>query len=53
VNWQAVRQKVVEWGIVFILGACAQHYAEFQALKMNCALDHEYIRQLWEDSRKK
>ena len=46
-DWNSVRQKVVEWGIIALLGFAAGAYAEFQRMKVELAQHEVYIDLLW------
>jgi hypothetical protein len=46
-NWGAVRQKVVEWGVVALLGFIVGVYAEIRRLELEVAQHDVYIDMLW------
>ena len=50
-DWSSVRQKVVEWGIIALLGFAAGAYAEFQRMKIQLAQDEVYIDLLWKQQK--
>lgn len=50
-DWDSVRQKAVEWGIIALLGFAAGAYAEFQRMKVEMAQHEVYIDLLWKQQK--